>query len=638
MIKAVKRTLKENIYMIIYLILSTLCTITLRLLTIGNIDSYKTILYELLVQLIICLFSHLFKENKKYKFFLINIIIINIVCIVNAIYYEWYNSFASFSLLMTIGQVGGVTEAFFAKLKITHFIYLISIIIFVITKKKYQPPKVKTNKVTILSHVSLTIIILLASLFTTETSDYSQLSNQWNREFIVSRFGIIIYQSSDLINTLKPTINSIFGYDQALKEFNDYFEENPNTQSNNKYTNIYQGYNVIYVHMESLTDFLIDLEINNTKIAPNLTNLSKEGMFFSNFYPQIGVGTSSDTEFTVLTSLLPSTNGTIFNNYYNRDYITTAKLLKEQGYYTFSMHGNKASMWNRDQAHPALGYMNFYSSTSYNLDETIGLGLSDKSFFKQSINILEQIEQDNEKYMGTMITLTNHTPFDNNEAFEQINLKYTNKNIQSDYLEYTSLGNYLRSAHYADEALGEFIQMIKDSDYFDNTLFVFYGDHAPQLSKDEYNYYYNYNFKTGEIYNEEDKEYQEFDYYDNELNKKTPLIIWTKNKKLSQKIDYYMGTIDLMPTIGNMLGIYNEYALGHDIFEIKDENIIVFPNGNFLTKEIYYKASSSTYKVLNTDYEISETYIEQNKAKATQIIKTSNNIILYNLIKNSKGR
>ena len=30
-----------------------------------------------------------------------------------------------------------------------------------------------------------------------------------------------------------------------------------------------------------------------------------------------------------------------------------------------------------------------------------------------------------------------------------------------------------------------------------------------------------------------------------------------------------MGMIDIMPTIGNMLGIYNPYALGHDIFEIK---------------------------------------------------------------------
>lgn len=632
--KEVKKQITNNIYYLAFVILSTIITIILRTFTVGLLP-LKTIIIELAIQQIIGLFSYLFKPEKRYKYFLIQLIILNIACIINAIYYTWYNSFASFSLLMTVGQVGGVTGAFFARLKITHFIYLISIIIFILIHK-YFDKRIKPNNESKKIIFLTTLIISTLAIFSNETYDYSQLSKQWNREYIVSKFGIIVYQTNDLINTLKPTITSLFGYDQALKEFEEYFTTKNNTPSNNKYTNMFEGYNVIYIHMESLTDFLINLEINNTKIAPNLTKLSQEGMYFTNFYPQIGVGTSSDTEFTVLTSLLPSTNGTIFNNYYNRTYITTANLLKEKEYYTFSMHGNKASMWNRDQAHPALGYMDFYSSTSYNLDEQIGLGLSDKSFFKQSIEILEEIEDTHDKYMGTIITLTNHTPFDNNTLFEQIDLKYHTKTTTYDYLENTSLGNYLRSAHYADEALGEFLTMIKESNYFDNTLFVFYGDHAPQLSKDEYNYYYNFNPKTGQIYEETDPNYKEFDYFDNELNKKTPLILWTKNKQLKQKVDYYMGTIDLMPTVGNMLGIYNPYAIGNDIFNIKDNNIIIYPNGNFLTNKMYYKASSQTYKLINNNTQITDQEIEENKNYANNTITISNNIILYNLLKNKK--
>lgn len=634
--KEVKNHIVNNIYFIIFVLLSTICTITIRTITIGFLP-IKTIIIDLAIQLVVALFSYLFKPEKRYKYFLIQLIILNIACIINAIYFTWYNSFASFSLLMTVGQVGGVTDAFFARLKITHFIYLITIIIFILIHKYYDN-KIKPNNETKPLIIIITILISIAAIFTNKPYDYSQLPKQWNREYIVSKFGIIVYQANDLINTLKPTINSLFGYDQAQKEFEEYFITKTNEPSNNKYTNMYEGYNVIYIHMESLTDFLINLKINNTAITPNLTKLSQEGMYFTNFYPQIGVGTSSDTEFTVLTSLLPSTNGTIFNNYYNRKYITTTNLLKEKGYYTFSMHGNKASMWNRDQAHPALGYMKFYSSTSYNLDEQIGLGLSDKSFFNQSIKILEEIENTNPKYMGTIITLTNHTPFDNNDLFEQIDLKYHTKTNTYDYLEYTALGNYLRSAHYADEALGEFLTMIKESDYFDNTLFVFYGDHAPQLSKEEYNYYYNFNPKTGQIYEPTDPSYKEFDYFDNELNKKTPLIIWTKNKKIKQQVNYYMGTIDLMPTVGNMLGIYNEYSLGNDIFNIKNNNTIVFPNGNFLTNKMYYKASSQTYKLINNNTQITEQELEENKNYATNTITVSNNIILYNLLKNKKER
>ena len=35
---------------------------------------------------------------------------------------------------------------------------------------------------------------------------------------------------------------------------------------------------------------------------------------------------------------------------------------------------------------------------------------------------------------------------------------------KASYLENTSMGNYIVSAHYADAALGEFIQLLKDND------------------------------------------------------------------------------------------------------------------------------------------------------------------------------
>ena len=82
------------------------------------------------------------------------------------------------------------------------------------------------------------------------------------------------------------------------------------------------------------------------------------------------------------------------------------------------MHGNKATMWNRNKMHPSLGYTDFYSKTSFEIDEIIGLGLSDKSFFKQVMPILKGIEDNNQNYMGTIITLSNHTHLKNNEMFK----------------------------------------------------------------------------------------------------------------------------------------------------------------------------------------------------------------------------
>lgn len=157
--------------------------------------------------------------------------------------------------------------------------------------------------------------------------------------------------------------------------------------------------------------FAMDLTFNNKEVTPNLNKLANEGIFFSNFYSQVGVGTSSDAEFTFNTSLMPSTKGTVFVNYFDRDYISIPKLLKEQGYYTYSMHANTGEFWNRNTMHKSLGYDKFYNKDSYTIDETIGLGLSDKSFFRQSVDIMKQIkEEENKPFYSLLIMLSNHTP------------------------------------------------------------------------------------------------------------------------------------------------------------------------------------------------------------------------------------
>ena len=142
----------------------------------------------------------------------------------------------------------------------------------------------------------------------------------------------------------------------------------------------------------------------------------------------------------------------------------------------------------------------------------------------------------------------------------------------------------------------------------------------------------NFNPETGEDYTEEDPEYNEFDYYDFEVFKKVPLIMFTKDKKLKGTYSYPMGMIDVLPTISNMLGIEPKYALGNDIFNIKDKNTVVFPNGNFLTKDVYYYDSQSDYRVLSKSATLDKDYIEERRKKTTNILNVSNDIIVYDLI------
>ena len=88
-----------------------------------------------------------------------------------------------------------------------------------------------------------------------------------------------------------------------------------------------------------------------------------------------------------------------------------------------------------------------------------------------------------------------------------------------------------------------------------------------------------------------------------------------------------------------MIGISSKYALGTDIMNLKDgeENLVVFPDGNWVTNKIYYNQAKGEYKVLD-DSVISSDYIDKNTEIANKYISISNSIIVYDLIKNEEEK
>lgn len=664
--KSVIEYIATNRLFLTYFIIAMAGLLLVRNFTIGNMFSFKTFIVDLALVLIIGSFAYLMKPKNQYRYFLIVILIFTVMEVVNSIYYTFYYSFASFGELATAGQTETVMGSIFEKLKITDLIYIIfPFIFYAIHKKLFRSAyysfisAIEKGKKMFTSTLLIGCILLAYTFVTATSADYSRLAKQWNRIYVVERFGLALYQCNDLIQTLTPKLSSLFGYEESAQKFAQYFtnEDYDKYNGKNKYTNLLKGYNIIFIHMEGMETYLMDLKFNGVEAVPNVKKLAKEGMFFSNFFPQISIGTSSDTEFTLLTSLLPAASGAVFTSYYDRDYITLPKLLKEQEYYTFSMHGNFASMWNRSNVHPLFGYKDMYFEKSFTYDKDpksqdyITLGINDKLFFEQSIPILENIEKENDKYMGTIITLSNHSPFSALDKYGEYDMSTTYKecdefgtceDIKTNYLYNTPVGNYITSAHYADEALGEFFEYVNKSDCFNNTLFVLYGDHDAKLSRKEKNYLYNYDYKTGELKDETDPTYQEYDAYDHELNKKTPLIFWTKNKKLRSvlngEVDYVMGMYDVTPTLANMLGVKNDFALGHDIFNIKYDNYVVFPSGNFVTNLVYYNNSKRQSKIIKEGAELSNDYINNLVEKTEQILDISNRIVVHDLIKTDGDR
>ncbi len=652
--KKVKKYTKTNILFLTFVLTSVMNSAILRFLTVKNYFDFQPILADLAVVVIIGSFGYLLKPKNQFKYYFGFSIFFTALCIINSMYYTNYLSFASLSLLQTSLQIVDVGDAVVENvMEMKDFCYLWQILALVFINRHLKKinyyakvSKTEVGKLSMLNTLVVGIVFVGLFISTLTSVDLSRLGKQWNREFVVMKFGIYTYQANDVIASLKPQISPLFGYDKKAKEFRDYYTERWEVEptKTNKYTNIFKGKNVIAIHAESIQQFTMELSFNGKELTPNLNKIASEGLYFSNFYAQESVGTSSDSEFTLNTSLMPASSGTVFINYWDRNYVTIPKLLKEQNYYTFSMHANNGTMWNRNNAHASFGYDHFfYYTKDYEIDETIGLGLSDKSFFRQSIPKIKEISENNQNFYGVMIMLTNHTPFsdiiekdivdyDVDYKYEKINEETGQKEIVSaPYMEGTKLGNYFKSVHYADEALGEFIDGLDKDGLLENTVVVIYGDHDAKLKKSEFEYFYNYDYKTGLVLDEEDPNYKEVDFYEYELNRKVPFIIWTKDGKYQEEITKVMGMYDVLPTLGNMMGFNSQYALGHDIFSI-DENVVVFPDGNWLTDKMYYNHQKEEGKMLNDGETVSVDYIEKYNEYAEQVISISDSIIVYDLV------
>ena len=646
-IKKLLKIIKKDYPVETFFIISNLINgLIIRIVTVKNGLFISPLLVDLGFLILVSLLSLLIKKEKRIRYFITLSIIFNIVCIVNSIYYHYYSSFASISLIANITFASDVSDAIVENvLKAVDLIYIWQTITLVIiykktNKKEYIKHKENKKKLVKTGLITSLSLFAVAALFM-PLNAWSRLYNLWNRESVVMNHGIYVYQLDDFIQSLTPKITSVLGHDKALKNVTDYYKENKYTPSNNEYTNIFKGKNIIVIHAESMQKFAMDLTFNNKEVTPNLNKLANEGIFFSNFYSQVGVGTSSDAEFTFNTSLMPSTKGTVFVNYFDRDYISIPKLLKEQGYYTYSMHANTGEFWNRNTMHKSLGYDKFYNKDSYTIDETIGLGLSDKSFFRQSVDMMKQIkEEENKPFYSLLIMLSNHTPFSDLTLMEDykttIDVTIDNQTVTRDYLNNTTMGNYLRSVHYADSAIGEFIDNLDKEGLLENTVLVIYGDHDARLDFEDFNLLYNYDPITDTIKTENDEGYIPYTKYNYELDRKVPFIIWTKDQNYNLNVNTPMGMIDVLPTLGNMIGIHSDYQLGKDIMNLKgDDNTVTFIDGSFLTSKVYYNSPKGEIYSINNE-PITEEYIKERAKKSSDLIEVSNDIITYDFIKEIK--
>lgn len=389
----------------------------------------------------------------------------------------------------------------------------------------------------------------------------SQGTFPYDNKYMVNNLGIFYFHYYDTDRFIREN----YFEDRSLNteeksEIESFFASNRNTGT--KFKGAAVGKNLIVIQMEAIQQFLINAKCNGNEITPNLNRFIRDSVYLNNFYSQTGAGNTSDAEFLANTSLYPLGDSSVYFRFPGNTYDSISRKLNEKRYVSMVFHANYPSFWNRMEMYSSLGFDQFISSRDFTMDDLLGWGLSDKSFFRQSLDLSDVAGP----VYSFMITLTSHHPYNFFEA---------NEGFDTGSLEGTLAGDYVKAANYVDEAIGDMLYDLKRRGLYDNSVIILYGDHYA-FPKDQ-----NKSFSdlTGYTFSE----------YNWVRFQRVPCFIRFPGMKATGVNRRVCGQLDLLPTVANLMGFEVPYAIGHDIFN-NDYGHAVLRNSSVITDNFTYVA------------------------------------------------
>ena len=321
--------------------------------------------------------------------------------------------------------------------------------------------------------------------------------------------------------------------------------------------------NIVVILLESWSADLIESLGGEPGITPNFKNLEKDGLLFTNFYASAN---RSQQAIGSLFAGMPGLPITTITNHPEKygSLPSMIRHLNDEAYHTSFYFGGQ------------LIYGNILSYLIYNEFDLIvegkdmpdnfprgKLGVHDSYVLPWYANQLNALP---EPFFSTVFTLSSHSPYD----FPMDHM------IQWPKLE----KDFINSAHYTDQELGNFFRLAMQQPWYEQTLFLVLADHS-------HNTYRNHPIET-------------FEY------RKIPLLITgpVLNDSLrGMQFDLISGNTDVPATIMAQLGMdYQEFFWSKNLmnkcyrpfayFETNEGLGFKTPDGHFVWNkklDVYYQ-------------------------------------------------
>lgn len=403
----------------------------------------------------------------------------SVLIVTDLLHMRFYSDLFTLHNLGLSGQVDDVSDSVFALLSPLDALYFADIPLFFV----YYLLAARIRAVGVFGALSLrraaascAVLAVSLGLFAVMIYGYDRrmpnaLAAMWDRPAVCCNVGAMAYHLADARNVLRESFGREKLSEDAIAAAEEEF-----TAFHAKLAQPYQaafgiarGKNLIMIQAESLQSFAVGLRVNGLEVTPNLNRFAREASFAGDLYVQTGLGNSADAEFLANAGLYPARSGVAYVRFADRSYDALPRLLRAHGYAALAMHGDRAGFWNRAHMYPALGFEKFVSKKDFEVDEAFGLGLSDGSFFRQSLSMLEAQER---PFYAFLVTLSSHYPFGFPELLKAAVFE------QGDEAEGAVLRSYLAAIHYFDREFGKFIDGLKRGGLYDESVIIVYGDHA----------------------------------------------------------------------------------------------------------------------------------------------------------------
>lgn len=287
---------------------------------------------------------------------------------------------------------------------------------------------------------------------------------------------------------------------------------------------------IVMVILESFSTQLMEEAGLVEGVVPQLEKLSREGIYFTEFYCNT---MRTDRALVSVLSSIPAfpTYSLMDQPSKNAKLPSIASVLKNDGFHTYYYYGGDTNFSNMRSYLVAAGFQDITSDKSFSKKLRTGKwGVADGPVFDRAAK--EFVETSGEKSLSVVQTSSSHEPFDvpNHHAVDD---------------------KVLNAFHYADSCLGRFVEKLKESRDWGETLVVILPDHQGRFPTVVNNY--------------------TLEHYD------LPLIFTGGVVRKPCKVETLCSQADITATLLGLLGIgHEEFPWSKDIFDCGAPHYAVF--------------------------------------------------------------